>query len=137
MGLIGANEHLDDPVLSSDPFEKWELREDSDAALSDLVTCSAGGCSSPRHCFLLGGKHTSGKRITDMARANTPTLFGNFYQPHLSGTAKVRLVHDPMSCKVGRVTNGHDKYGNCRPSVVVITALQKARAPRLAWAGAR
>ena len=68
----GVNEHIDDPVLWSDAFEKLEQADDSDAALLDLVTCSGldvSGSGLPLPLgALLGSPHMSGRRISAMTR---------------------------------------------------------------------
>ena len=54
--LSGAKEHLDDDaVLRVDSLDVCELRDDSDAALSDFATRLAAGSVPCRRCFLLGG----------------------------------------------------------------------------------
>lgn len=53
---IGAKEHLDDDaVLRVDSPDVRELRDDSDAALSDFSTRLAAGPGPWRRCFLPGG----------------------------------------------------------------------------------
>lgn len=94
--LAGANEHFDEPVLWSDVLDHAELRDDSDAWLSDLVTLSgrlaSGSLSAPCLRFpfaVFGKKHSSGRRMSAMdvpSLANTPSLFGNKIVQRLSGT---------------------------------------------------
>ena len=70
----GVNEHIDDPVLWSDAFEKLEQADDSEAALLDLVTCSGLAVSGSGLALplplgaLLGSPHMSGRRISAMPR---------------------------------------------------------------------
>ena len=69
--FTGANEHLDEAVLSSDALDRTELRDESDVWLSDFVTLSGllGATSGLRLAFLVtvfGSSHSSGKRMSAM-----------------------------------------------------------------------
>ena len=77
--MSGANELLDDAVLSPDPLvDGYELRDESDAALFDLATWAT---SPSRLRFFLvavsGGLQSSGKRMSAMNPTNTPSWLGN------------------------------------------------------------
>lgn len=77
--LSGANEHLDEAVLWPDPLvDGYELRDDSDDALSDLATWATSP-SRLRFFFVAvsGGLQSSGKRMSAMNAANTPSWLGN------------------------------------------------------------
>jgi hypothetical protein len=72
--LTGANEQFEDAALTSDPLEKVEARDDSEAALSDLATGLASGSLRFR-VAVLGGLQSSGSRINAMdPRMHLPTL---------------------------------------------------------------
>jgi hypothetical protein len=81
--LARANEHFDEPVLCSDVLDHAELREDSDAWLSDLVTLNGWSASDAlsapclRFPFaVFGKKHSSGRRISAM---DSPPLLAHTF----------------------------------------------------------
>lgn len=90
---VGAKEHFDEPVLCSEVLDHAELREDSDAWLSDLLTQSGWFASRSQSapCLRLpfavfGKKHSSGRRMSAMPPRTTPSVFGNKIVHRLSGT---------------------------------------------------
>ena len=62
-------------MLFPEPLEKVEPRDDSEAALSDLVTGVASGSRARFFVAVLGGLQSSGRRISAMdPRMHLPPL---------------------------------------------------------------
>ena len=99
--MSGAKELLDDAVLRPDPLvDGYELRDDNDAALFDLVTRLP---SPSRLRFFLvavsGGLQSSGKRMSAMNPVNTPSWLGNKLGTTLAVAQVTWSSHVPLVAK--------------------------------------
>lgn len=125
--LSGAKEHLDDDaVLRVDSIDACELRDDSDAALSDFTTRFTIGSGPWRRCFLPGGSiaglQSSGKRISAMNPKNTLARFGNNVGTGLAAARPRNLFARH------KLQDAIDS--NCRPKTALVARVPCWRATR-------